>query len=202
MYGQNSLFPTQPFRLQRTFSVQQVAAASHIGDSSTARYTSSEYHVLFLLLRNVRIGTANFCISAGSTEEKAFYQAVANFKYSIQMFTHHKVFCKVVEITERIETINSHTIHMTDIANHMQSVYTETFDAVIAASKCLHLSSAATAHQESLHLLDFYGYTPTIQMRRCSTAIAAALTCISEIHCGNILPNCFRTLHRCHDYIC
>ena len=51
----------------------------------------SDYRILFILFRNITISEETYTINVGSIKEQIFYEAVNNFKYSIENFTNKNI---------------------------------------------------------------------------------------------------------------
>ena len=65
----------------------------------------SDYRILFILFRNITITGETYTIEVGSIKEKIFYEAVNNFKYSVENFTN-----KNIQIIPTIKIINQNIV--------------------------------------------------------------------------------------------
>ena len=108
-----------------------------------------DYHVLFVLVRNIKVGGNNYIVAANSTEEKIFFEAVDNFKYSVEFFAKNNV-----HIVPTIKEISNEVIVTDPSRNYL--VYQEIhsylksyssiglYDAVLVASQGCGMGGAVT----------------------------------------------------------
>jgi len=97
----------------------------------------SDYKILFILFRNITISGETYTIDEGSIKEKIFYEAVNNFKCSIENFTN-----KNIQIIPTIKVITQNiTCSFTDYLSQADivSIFTDLapaglYDAVISVS--------------------------------------------------------------------
>ena len=92
---------------------------------------------MFILFRNIIISGETYTINAGSTKEKIFYEAVNNFKYSIENFTNRniQIIPTIKVITQNIICTFTYYLWQVDIISTLKELAPAgLYDAVISVS--------------------------------------------------------------------
>ena len=63
------------------------AESAYIKSEIRNKSIPSDFKILFLLFRNITISGKTYSIEKGCVIEKIFYEAVNNFKHSVETFT-------------------------------------------------------------------------------------------------------------------
>ena len=82
------------------------AESAYIKGEIINKSIPSDFKILFILFRNITVSGIIYTIEKGSVKEKIFYEAVNNFKYSVENFSNKNVYIipKIKEINENINS--------------------------------------------------------------------------------------------------
>ena len=115
----------------------QTAESEYTSGQVVKRSIPADYRVLFVLFRSVTVSGVTYTVDAGSTKEKIFYEAVDNFKHSVENFANGNVHIipTIKEVTQNVvSTITTYLQH-SDIASILLDLAPAgMYDAVITAS--------------------------------------------------------------------
>ena len=126
----------------------------------------SDYRILFILFRNITISEQTYTIEVGSIKEKIFYEAVNNFKYSVENFTN-----KNIQIIPTIKIINQNIVctfpdylYQADIISILTDLAPAgLYDAVISVSGPKWSNPGVTScimfNNDINNIYSFYGYS-------------------------------------------
>lgn len=96
-----------------------------------------DYRVLFVLFRSVTVSGTTYTVDKGSIKEKIFYEAVNNFKYSVENFANKNVniIPTIKEVTQNVVSTLTTYLQQSDVATILTEIAPAgLYDAVITAS--------------------------------------------------------------------
>lgn len=107
--------------------------------NTTVNDIPPDYHVLFILVRNITIQGVTYSVPANSTKEKIFYEAVENFKHSVENFAKHNVHVvptvKIIGSFTMPSDTSRHYLIYEDLLSDLKKFSSVgLYDAVIAAT--------------------------------------------------------------------
>jgi hypothetical protein len=115
----------------------QTAEAEYTSGQVVKRSIPADYRVLFVLFRSVTVSGVTYTVDAGSTKEKIFYEAVTNFKHSVENFANGNVHIIPIikEVTQNVVSSITTYLQHSDIASILLDLAPAgMYDAVITAS--------------------------------------------------------------------
>ncbi len=77
------------------------AESAYISGKIKNKSIPADYKILFILFRSITVSNKEYTIDKNNIKEKIFYEAVNNFKYSVENFSN-----KNVHIIPKIKEIN------------------------------------------------------------------------------------------------
>ena len=142
------------------------AESAYIKSEIRNKSIPSDFKILFLMFRNVTISGKTYSIEKGSIKEKIFYEAVNNFKHSVETFTNKNVniIPVIKEINENIFSNYTNYLNPADIIKILNdTVQVGIYDSVIAASgpkwDALGITSITIFTNNISNNFSFYGYS-------------------------------------------
>lgn len=132
--------------------------------NKTPNVIPPDYHVLFILVRKIRINGVVYSVEVNSTNENIFREAVENFKYSVEEFSKHNVHIiptiKVIEDEVQPSDSNRRYLIFQDIHDYLKSYSTAgLYDAVIVATSECTLGGAVTTIGMFQYEVVMHGFT-------------------------------------------
>lgn len=126
----------------------------------------ADYKILFILFRNVTVSGTTYTIDKGSVKEKIFYEAVNNFKHSVETFTNKNVniIPDIKEIYENIYSNYTNYLNTADIIKFLNEIaYAGKYDSIITASgpkwDALGITSIRIFNNTISNNFSFHGYS-------------------------------------------
>lgn len=118
-------------------SLIQTAESEYTTGVVTNRSIPADYRVLFVLFRSVTVSGTTHTVDVGSTKEKIFYEAVDNFKHSVENFSNGNVqiIPTIKIVTDNVVSSITTYLQHSDIASILLDLAPAgMYDAVITAS--------------------------------------------------------------------
>lgn len=163
--------------IERNLS-DEVANISSLISNAEAEYTSgvvtrkaipADYKVLFILFRSVTVSNVTHTVAVGSTKERIFYEAVNNFKHSVETFANGNVniIPTIKEVTDNVNATLTTYLPYTDISDILKDLAPiGMYDAIITASapnwEYLGGTLPRMFNESYLNDYSFYGYSGCI----------------------------------------
>ena len=142
------------------------AESAYIKGEIINKSIPSDFKILFILFRNITVSGIIYTIEKGSVKEKIFYEAVNNFKHSVETFSNKNVniIPEIKEINENIYSNYTSYLSESDISKILNDiVYAGTYDSIITASgpkwDALGMTSVSIFNDAISNNFSFYGYS-------------------------------------------
>ena len=125
-----------------------------------------DYKILFILFRSITVSNKEYTIDKNSIKEKILYEAVNNFKFSVENFSNKNVHIipKIKEINQNINSTFPTYLQYGDILSIIKDIApTGLYDAIIAVSgvDCfiLGVTPSRMFNNDIFSNYSFYGYS-------------------------------------------
>ena len=153
-------------KVEKINSIIKNAESQFMSGKVINKSIPSDYRILFILFRNITISGETYTIESGSIKEKIFYEAVNNFKYSVENFTNKniQIIPTIKIITQNIVCTFPDYLFQADIISILTDLAPAgLYDAVISVSGPEWSSPGVTIcmmfDNEINNNYSFYGYS-------------------------------------------
>ena len=153
-------------KMNYIFSLIQKAESEYTSNKVIKKSIPSDYKILFILFRSVTLSGNTFLVEEGSNKEKIFYEAVNNFKYSIENFTNKNVHIipTIKIVNQNVESTESKYLQSSNISSILADLAPAgLYDAVITSSGAEWgaggVTSTGMLSNNIINNYSFYGYS-------------------------------------------
>ena len=145
------------------------AESAYISGKIKNKSIPADYKILFILFRSITVLNKEYTIDKNSIKEKIFYEAVINFKYSVENFTNRNthIIPKIKEINQNINCTFPNYLQFGDIISFVNDIAPAgLYDAIIGVSGVddfiLGVTPSSMFNNDILSNYSFYGYSSCI----------------------------------------